>query len=49
MVRPIRKISTASRPPPQFKRIASPPFSCICTPHYYYDKDLLNQPNFGLF
>ena len=25
-----------------------PPFSCICTLHYY-DKDLLNQSNFGLF
>jgi len=23
----------------------TPPFSCICTPHYYYDRKLLNRPN----
>jgi len=26
----------------------TPPFSCICTPHYYYDRKLLNRPNFWL-
>lgn len=26
----------------------TPPLSCICTPHCYYDRKLLNLPNFWL-
>lgn len=33
----------------EFKNRATPPFSCICTPHYYYDRNLLNRPDSGLF
>jgi hypothetical protein len=48
-VQPIRLKLIDSYCPAQIKRKPPPPFSCICTPRYYYDKDLLNQPNFGLF
>lgn len=27
---------------------SKPPFSCICTPHYYYDRNLLIGHIFGL-
>jgi len=26
----------------------TPPFPCICTPGFYYDRNLLNQANFWL-
>jgi hypothetical protein len=37
------------KPPDDNKIRAPPPFSCICTPRYYYDRYLLNRPDFGLF
>jgi hypothetical protein len=32
-----------------FGKTNLPPFSCICTPHYYDAKHLLNPPNSWLF
>ncbi len=30
-----------------YEQPGTPPFSCTCTP-YYYDRTLLNRPNFWL-
>jgi hypothetical protein len=33
----------------EIKKIADPPFSCICTLHYYDANSLLNRPDLRLF